>query len=93
MTNNKIRTKILELESPSKIKERLKESGVDSIEVSDNTGFTHYFQIYPYCGYLLKEDGVVTTDVSDNSGVTSIKVSDNTEFGSINIFEIRWGYY
>lgn len=77
----------------SQVKTRLKESGVDSIEVSDNTGFTHYFQIYPYCGYLLKEDGVVTTDVSDNSGVTSIKVSDNTEFGSINIFEIRWGYY
>ena len=74
MTNNKIRTKILELKSPSKVKE----SGVISNEVSDNTGFTHYFQIYPYCVYLLKEDGVATTDVSDNKGVDSIEVSDNS---------------
>ena len=41
MTNNKIRTKILELKSPSKLKERLKETGGISNEVSDNTGFTH----------------------------------------------------
>jgi hypothetical protein len=36
MTNNKIRTKILELKSPSKVKE----SGVISNEVSDNSGVT-----------------------------------------------------
>ena len=36
MTNNKIRTKILELKSPSKVKE----SGVTSIKVSDNSGVT-----------------------------------------------------
>ena len=46
--------------------------------MSDNTGFTHYFQIYPYCGHLLKEDGVATTDVSDNKGVDTIEVSDNS---------------
>ena len=88
MTNNKIRTKILELESPSKVKERLKIRGVRTIKVSDNAGFwasrtyillqTHYFQIYPYCGYLPKEDGVATTDVSDNRGVDTIEVSDNS---------------
>ena len=52
MTNNKIKTKILELESPNKIKERLK-----------------------------------------IRGFRTIQVSDNAEFESINIFEIRWGYY
>lgn len=39
MTNNKIKTKILELESPNKIKERLKIRGVRTIQVSDNAGF------------------------------------------------------
>ena len=40
MTNNKIRTKILELESPNKVKERLKESGVITSKVIDRLGRT-----------------------------------------------------
>ena len=51
MTNNKIRTKILELESPNKVKTRLKESGVISNEVSDNTALLTIFK-YIHIAYI-----------------------------------------
>lgn len=62
MTNNKIRTKILELESPSKVKERLKIRGVRTIQVSDNTGFGSMD--------ISKISGVTTSKVINRLGRT-----------------------
>lgn len=62
MTNNKIRTKILELESSSQVKTRLKESGVTSIKVSDNSGFGSM--------NISKISGVTTSKVIDRLGRT-----------------------
>ena len=62
MTNNKIRTKILELKSSSQVKTRLKERGVISNEVSDNTGFGSM--------NISKISGVTTSKVIDKLGRT-----------------------
>ena len=62
MTSNKIRTKILELESSSQIKTRLKESGVTSIKVSDNNRFGSMD--------ISKISGVTTSKVIDRLGRT-----------------------
>lgn len=62
MTNNKIRTKILELESSSQVKIRLKERGVISNEVSDNNRFGSMD--------ISKISGVTTSKVIDRLGRT-----------------------
>lgn len=62
MTNNKIRTKILELESSSQVKTRSKERGVISNEVSDNAGFGSMD--------ISKISGVTTSKVINRLGRT-----------------------